>query len=68
MNFADTYIRGGIYPPTALPIRLGGEASGVVVKLPTDEAVLKDPDYVKRNLQEGGRVVVVSAISLYKTY
>lgn len=61
MNFIDTYFRAGIYPPTSLPIRLGGEASGVVVKLPTDEAVLKNPDYVKRNLQEGGYVAIVSA-------
>ena len=60
VNFIDTYLRGGIYPPKELPIRLGMEASGVVVKLPTDESLKSNEDYTKRQLNVGDRVVLVS--------
>ncbi len=33
INYIDTYIRGGLYPPPALPSGLGTEAAGVVVKV-----------------------------------
>lgn len=33
INFIDTYIRSGLYPPPALPSGLGTEAAGIVVKV-----------------------------------
>ncbi|SUG50180.1 quinone oxidoreductase [Salmonella enterica subsp. arizonae] len=33
INFIDTYIRSGLYPPPALPAGLGTEAAGVVSKV-----------------------------------
>ena len=38
---------------------IGKETAGVIVGLPTDEAVLNDPDYKKRGYKEGSRVAVV---------
>lgn len=60
MNFIDTYIRSGLYPNTVpFPFTSGSEAAGVIVQLPTDPTVLKDPEYQARNYKIGGRVVVV---------
>jgi NADPH:quinone reductase len=53
------YDREGVYPPTGFPFVIGKEAAGVIVSLPTDEAVLNDPDYKKRGYKEGSRVAIV---------
>lgn len=59
VNFIDTYQRKGLYPAKEFPVRLGTESSGVIVGLPTDEGVLKDPEYTKRGFKEGAEVAVV---------
>ncbi|OJA18059.1 hypothetical protein AZE42_05431 [Rhizopogon vesiculosus] len=59
VNFIDTYYREGVYTPPEFPFVIGEEAAGVIVSLPTDEAVLNDPDYKKRGYKEGSRVAVV---------
>jgi NADPH:quinone reductase-like Zn-dependent oxidoreductase len=60
MNFIDTYIRSGLYPNSVpFPFTSGSEAAGVIVQLPTDPAVLKDPEYQARNYKIGDHVVVV---------
>lgn len=33
INFIDTYIRSGLYPPPSLPSGLGTEAAGIVSKV-----------------------------------
>lgn len=53
--------REGIYPPNKFPFVIGKEASGTVVSLPTDRAVLDDPDYQERGYKEGTIVAVVGA-------
>ncbi|KAG6334135.1 hypothetical protein ID866_4958 [Astraeus odoratus] len=58
VNFIDTYYRQGIYAPGAFPFVIGKEAAGVVVGLPSDPAVLNDPDYQKRGYEEGSKVAV----------
>ncbi|KAH7916395.1 hypothetical protein BJ138DRAFT_1131914 [Hygrophoropsis aurantiaca] len=58
INFIDTYYRQGVYPVSSFPFVLGKETAGTVVGLPTDEAVLNDPDYQKRGYKEGSRVAV----------
>ena len=62
VNFIDTSIRGGKFPPppSGFPLVSGGEAGGVIVKLPTDPKVLADADYKIRQLKEGAAVVAVS--------
>ena len=40
-------------------IVLGGEAGGVIVKLPSDPKVAEDEEYKVRGLKEGAVVVVV---------
>ncbi|KAH7886250.1 hypothetical protein F5I97DRAFT_1237227 [Phlebopus sp. FC_14] len=58
VNFIDTYYRQGLYPVAKYPFVIGKEAAGTIVGLPTDEAVLNDPDYQKRGYKQGGRVGV----------
>jgi len=58
VNFIDTYYRKGLYPPDKFPFVIGEEAAGVVVGLPSDPAVLNDPDYQKRGYKEGSNVAV----------
>ncbi|KAF8559893.1 NAD(P)-binding protein, partial [Imleria badia] len=58
VNFIDTYFREGLYPVSKFPYVLGKEAAGVIVGLPTDPAVLNDPEYQKRGYKEGGHVAV----------
>ncbi|KAF8131619.1 hypothetical protein EV363DRAFT_172313 [Boletus edulis] len=58
VNFIDTYFRQGVYPAPSFPFVLGREAAGVVVGLPTDPAVLNNPEYQKRGYKEGGHVAV----------
>lgn len=58
INFIDTAYRRGIYPPDKFPFVMGVEASGTIVRLPTDPIVLDDPDYQKRGYKQGSRVAV----------
>ena len=53
------YDREGVYPVSSFPFVIGKESAGVIVELPTDEAVLNDPDYKKRGYKQGSRVAVV---------
>lgn len=46
INYIDTYIRSGLYPPPALPAGLGTEAAGVVSKVGRDVKHLKAGDRV----------------------
>ena len=50
-----------MYPISKFPQVLGSEASGEIVSLPTDEKVLNDEWYKKRNFKVGSRVAVVRA-------
>ena len=47
-----------MYPIPKFPQVLGLEASGVVVSLPSDDKVLNDEWYKKRNFKIGSRVAV----------
>ncbi|KAI6012610.1 hypothetical protein F5J12DRAFT_819149 [Pisolithus orientalis] len=58
-----TEIPRGIYPPDKFPFVIGVEVSGTIVRLPTDPAVLNDPDYQKREYKHGSRVAVDSLSS-----
>lgn len=59
----DTHVRlicrKGLYPIKDFPQILGHEASGTIVALPTDEAVLNDEQFKAREYKIGGRVVLV---------
>lgn len=58
INYIDTYIRGGLYPPPSMPSGLGTEAAGVVVKV--GSAV--------KHIKEGDRVVYAqSPLGAYST-
>ncbi|WP_435928170.1 quinone oxidoreductase [Dryocola sp. BD613] len=46
INYIDTYIRSGLYPPPMLPSGLGTEAAGVVSKVGSNVAHLKPGDRV----------------------
>jgi NADPH2:quinone reductase len=46
INFIDTYIRSGLYPPASFPTGLGSEAAGVVVKVGAGVNALKPGDRV----------------------
>ena len=46
INYIDTYIRSGLYPPPALPSGLGTEAAGVVSKVGSDVTQVKVGDRV----------------------
>ena len=46
INYIDTYIRSGLYPPPSLPSGLGTEAAGVVVKVGRGVGHLKEGDRV----------------------
>jgi len=58
INYIDTYIRGGLYPPPSLPSGLGTEAAGIVLKV--GSAV--------KHIKEGDRVVYAqSALGAYSS-
>lgn len=58
INYIDTYIRSGLYPPATMPSGVGTEAAGVVIK--TGSAVT--------HLKEGDRVVYAQAnLGAYST-
>lgn len=46
INYIDTYIRSGLYPPPALPSGLGTEAAGVVSKVGSNVTHIKVGDRV----------------------
>ncbi|SFT92356.1 NADPH2:quinone reductase [Kosakonia arachidis] len=46
VNYIDTYIRSGLYPPPALPSGLGTEAAGVVSKVGSNVTHIKVGDRV----------------------
>ncbi|MBD2813835.1 quinone oxidoreductase [Xenorhabdus sp. Flor] len=46
INYIDTYVRSGLYPPANLPSGLGTEAAGVVVKVGSHVSYIKVGDRV----------------------
>jgi len=46
INYIDTYIRSGLYPPPSLPSGLGTEAAGVVSKVGSNVTYIKAGDRV----------------------
>jgi len=46
INYIDTYIRSGLYPPPSLPSGLGNEGAGVVVQVGRGVSHLKEGDRV----------------------
>jgi NADPH2:quinone reductase len=46
INYIDTYIRSGLYPPASLPSGLGTEAAGVVTKIGAGVTHIKAGDRV----------------------
>ncbi|MDK9606371.1 quinone oxidoreductase [Lelliottia wanjuensis] len=46
INYIDTYIRSGLYPPPTMPSGLGTEAAGVVVKTGSGVKHIKEGDRV----------------------
>ena len=46
INYIDTYIRSGLYPPPSLPSGLGTEAAGVVSKVGSKVTHIKAGDRV----------------------
>lgn len=63
----DGHRRKGIYPTKSFPAIVGTEAAGVIVGLPTDSAVLDNPDYRRRAFEKGGKVAfaVMGAFAEY---
>ncbi|KNC95474.1 quinone oxidoreductase [Trabulsiella odontotermitis] len=46
INYIDTYIRGGLYPPPSLPSGIGTEAAGIVSKVGRNVTHIKAGDRV----------------------
>ncbi|MBI6549840.1 quinone oxidoreductase [Xenorhabdus lircayensis] len=46
INYIDTYIRSGLYPPASLPSGLGTEAAGIVTKVGSNVTSIKIGDRV----------------------
>ncbi|BET98076.1 quinone oxidoreductase [Xenorhabdus taiwanensis] len=46
INYIDTYIRSGLYPPASLPCGLGTEAAGIVTKVGANVTSIKVGDRV----------------------
>ncbi|KAI0307617.1 NAD(P)-binding protein [Multifurca ochricompacta] len=67
VNFYDTYLRSGLYPTPYFPMPIAREVAGVLVELPTDEAILNSPNFKKRGFKKGGTVVldVIGALKEY---
>ncbi|KAJ6575483.1 NAD-P-binding protein [Mycena capillaripes] len=68
INFIDTYYRKGLYPVNEFPAIIGTESSGTIVALPTDPAVLEDPEYKKRGFTVGAKVVLGGGFGLHADY
>jgi len=56
VNFIDTYYRQGLYKYQSFPAIIGKETSGIIVALPTDEAVLVNETFKKQGYKVGGKV------------
>ena len=54
----------GLYPIKEFPAVIGTEASGTILALPTDESILNNPDYKRRNFKVGGKVAAVREYSI----
>jgi NADPH:quinone reductase-like Zn-dependent oxidoreductase len=54
--------RSGAFSPSKFPVLLGTEAAGEIVALPTDQKVLEDAEYKKRDFKVGDKVAVVRTI------
>ena len=54
--------RSGLYPIPSRqgPLPLAGEASGVILELPSDPSVLENSDFKNRGFKKGGHVAIVS--------
>ncbi len=50
----------GQAPVESFPLRLSSEAAGTILALPSDPAVLQDPDFISRGFTVGGKVSLVS--------
>ena len=46
INYIDTYVRSGLYPPANFPSGLGTEAAGVVIKVGAGVSAVKPGDRV----------------------
>jgi len=56
----DEYTRSNLHPNSVpVPFTSGSEAADVIVQLPTDPDLLKDPEYQARNYKARDHVVVV---------
>ncbi|KAI0717241.1 NAD-P-binding protein [Cerioporus squamosus] len=60
VNWLDTGYRSGMvpFPIPPPPKPLGGEASGTIVALPSDEAVLSNEEYKARGFRVGNKVAI----------
>ncbi|KZV75533.1 NAD-P-binding protein [Peniophora sp. CONT] len=58
VNFIDTYFRSGLYKAPFLPLPISGEVSGVIVELPTDQALLESSTFQSRGFKKGGKVAL----------
>ncbi|KAF9566902.1 NAD(P)-binding protein [Agrocybe pediades] len=56
VNFIDTYYRQGLYKYESFPAIIGKETSGIIVGLPTDEAVLNNETFKGQGFKIGGKV------------
>ncbi|MDC9597989.1 quinone oxidoreductase [Xenorhabdus anantnagensis] len=54
INYIDTYIRSGLYPPANLPSGLGTEAAGIVTKVGANVTSIKVGDRVVYALSASG--------------
>ncbi|PPR06600.1 hypothetical protein CVT24_001785 [Panaeolus cyanescens] len=66
VNFIDTYYRKGLYPYKQFPAVLGKETAGIIVALPTDEAVLNNETFKKQGFAVGGKVAAVGLFLITK--
>lgn len=59
-------MRSGAFPPSSgrFPFTLGVEATGTIVKLPSDTQVLNNQDYKIRGLRVGAPVIAVSSFAI----
>lgn len=59
-------MRSGLYPAKSFPLHFGQEASGTIVRLPTDPSVLSQDQFKLRGLVEGAKVIVVGILLFFK--
>ena len=53
------WYRSGLYKPAFFPMPIAGEVSGIIVELPTDQALLESETYKSRGFKKGGKVALV---------